>query len=231
MVEHEPQRLDWSRTETRLTATPSCSAARRLAASRSRRASRRRKSPTRRSTCGASPATQSSGSPSVAGLGPDRAAHARPVHDAMLDAAQRHDRAVGERRGLRQAAQPRRDPAAVLLRELLGLAHAAARRHGEDDLAGRGVDAQRVAARLAVAAHAHRIDRLVEDDLDRLRLGSAGDRARRAATCVEAPESCGVRRIAASIGCAHGCATDRHSATVSIRDRRVGRLRHDGRRG
>ena len=41
-------------------ATPSCSAARRLAASRSRLASRRRKSPTRRSTCGASPATQSS---------------------------------------------------------------------------------------------------------------------------------------------------------------------------
>ena len=104
-----------------------------------------------------------------AGLRPHRAAHARPVHDAMLDAAQRQHRAVGERRRLRQAAQPRRDPAAVLLRELLGLADAAARRHGEDDLAGRGVDAQRIAAGLAVAADAHRIDRLVEDDLDRLR--------------------------------------------------------------
>jgi len=78
-------------------------------------------------------------------------------------------RAVGERSCFRQTAQPRRDPAAVLLRELLGLADAAARRHGEDDLASRRVNAQRIAAGLAVAADAHRIDRLIEDDLDRLR--------------------------------------------------------------
>jgi hypothetical protein len=31
------------------------------------------------------------------------------------------------------------------------------------------VNAQRIAARLAVAADAHRIDGLIEDDLDRLR--------------------------------------------------------------
>ena len=91
------------------------------------------------------------------------------MHDAVLDAAQRQHRAVGERSRLRQTAQPRRDPAAVLLRELLGLADAAAGRHGEDDLAGRSMNAERVAARLTMAADAHRIDRLIEDDLDRLR--------------------------------------------------------------
>ena len=91
--------------------------------------------------------------------------------DAVRDAAQRHDRAVRERRRLRQAMQPRRDPAAVLLRECLRLLQAAARRHGEHDLARRGLDAQRVAARLPVPAQPDEIDRLVEDDLDRLRFG------------------------------------------------------------
>src|SRR5690348_4115260 len=87
----------------------------------------------------------------------------------MLNAAQRQYRAVGKGRRLRQAAQPRRDPAAMLLRELLGLTDAPARRHGEDDLAGRRVNAQCVAAGLAVAADPYRIDGLIEDDLDRLR--------------------------------------------------------------
>ena len=41
---------------------------------------------------------------------------------------------------------------------------------------------KRIAAGLAVAADAHRIDRLVEDDLDRLRFSSDGDRAARAGT-------------------------------------------------
>src|ERR1019366_916461 len=59
IVEHEPQRLDGSRIDTRLIATPSASAARRLAASRSLLTSRLRKSDTRRAICGSSPATQS----------------------------------------------------------------------------------------------------------------------------------------------------------------------------
>src|SRR5262249_22721132 len=57
-------------------------------------------------------------------------------------------------------------PAAVLLREVFGFLHAAARRHGEDHLARGGIDAQRVTPRLAVTAQPHRIDRLVENDLD-----------------------------------------------------------------
>src|SRR5580698_1776087 len=50
-------------------------------------------------------------------FGPDRAAHAAAVRDAVRHAAQRHHDAVGERRRLRQPPKPRRDPAAVLLRE------------------------------------------------------------------------------------------------------------------
>jgi hypothetical protein len=134
----------------RLIATPNSSAARRLAVSRSRAASRRRESPIRR-------------------LGPHRAARAPPVRDAMLDAAQRHDGAVGKRHGQRQAMHPRRDPAAVLLGKLLRLAKAAARRHGQDHFACGGLDAQGVAPRLAVPAHPHRKARLIELDLEGLR--------------------------------------------------------------
>ena len=71
---------------------------------------------------------------------------------------------------LRQPPEPRRDPAAVLLRELARLLQRAARRNGEHHFARRRLDAQRIAARLPVPAHAHEIDRAVEDDLDRLRL-------------------------------------------------------------
>ena len=170
MVEHEPHRLDWSRTEMRLTLTPSVLRSTPAGRSRSRCASRRRKSPTRRSTCGASPATQSKCSPPS-----PCSVHTVPRLPGRctmrcVDAAQRHHGAVGERRRLRQPPQPRRDPAAVLLRERLGLAHAAARRHGEDHLARGGMDAQGIAARAAVPAHAHQVDVPVEHDLDRLRL-------------------------------------------------------------
>src|SRR5262249_35175582 len=56
-------------------------------------------------------------------------------------------------------------PTAVLLRELLRLLHAAARRHGENHLARGGVDAQGVASRLAMPAQAHEIDGPVENHL------------------------------------------------------------------
>src|SRR6266511_1929933 len=100
------------------------------------------------------------------GLGPHGAAHAAAVDNAMRLTAQRHVHAMRERRQLRQPLEPRGDPAAVLLREFFCFLDAAARRHGEDHFACGSVDAQRVAARLAMTAHAHEIDRLVENDLD-----------------------------------------------------------------
>ena len=88
------------------------------------------------------------------------------MHDAMRHAAQRHFDPVRKGRRLRQPLEPRRDPTAVLLREFLRLLHAAARRHGENHLARRRIDAQRVAPRLAMAAQTHEIDSPVENDLD-----------------------------------------------------------------
>jgi hypothetical protein len=101
-----------------------------------------------------------------------------PVLDVVLDAAHRHDGAVREHDCRGQPAEPRRDPAAVLLREGARLLEAAARRDGEHDLARRGLDAQGVTPRLRVAAHAHRIDRAIERDLDRLRLGRTAEEQR-----------------------------------------------------
>ena len=182
MLEHEPQRLDWSRTETRLigdaelggiAAAGGVEIARRLAlevvadaAVDVRRLAGDAEQPLA----------------VLVGLGPHRAARAAAMHDAVRHAAQRNLGAVRERRGFRQPLQPRRDPAAVLLREFLGFPDAAARRHGEHHLARGGVDAQRVAARLPVPPDAHEIDRPVEDDLNRLTARSDGDRATRAAT-------------------------------------------------
>jgi hypothetical protein len=92
------------------------------------------------------------------------------VIDTVRDAAQWEYGAVHERRAIRQTAQPGRYPRTVLLRKLPGLSYAAARRHGEHDLAARRVDAQRVPPRLSVTAHAHQIDLTVELDCDGRRL-------------------------------------------------------------
>src|SRR5262245_30045679 len=86
----------------------------------------------------------------------------------MLDAAQRQNGTVGERRRRRQPAQTGGDPTAMLLRKRLRLAHTAARRHGEDDLPRAGMNAQRVTAGAAVAPHVDQENLLVEDDLKRL---------------------------------------------------------------
>src|SRR5262249_39326414 len=83
-----------------------------------------------------------------------RAARAAAIDDAMGFTAQRYLDPMRERRRLRQALEPRRDPAAVLLRELFRLLEAAARRHGENHLARGGVDAQRIASGLAMTAQA-----------------------------------------------------------------------------
>src|SRR5579859_1246034 len=177
VVEHEPQRLAWSRTPTRLISTPSSWAKRRLAASRSRFASRRRKSPMRRSTCGASPATQSSSSPlsavsrqTVPRIPPRWTMRCgRPRNGTTTPAAK------GAARGSRSS---RGNPRAVLLRKVARLLERPARRNRQHHLAGRRLDTQCVAPRLAVPAHAHKVDRLVEDDLDRLRLSGTAIKQR-----------------------------------------------------
>src|SRR6516225_2067255 len=122
-------------------------------------------------------------------LGPHRAAHAAAIDDAMRLAAQRHLDAVRERCRCRQALEPRGDPAAVLLRELFRLLEAAARRHGENHLAGGGVDAQRIASRLAMPAQAHEINRFVENDLNNRGLARTAieQRAQRHGSTLEQP--------------------------------------------
>src|SRR5262249_36788327 len=107
----------------------------------------------------------------AAALAQPRAALVGPMHDAMANAAQRQLRAMREGRGFRKPLETRRDPAAVLLGEVARLFQAAARRHGQDHLARRRLNAERIAARLSVPAHANEIDRLIEDDVDRLRFG------------------------------------------------------------
>src|SRR5205823_2963444 len=64
--------------------------------------------------------------PVRAGLRPDGAARARPVRDAVLLAAYWNVNSVGEGLCVRQTLEPRRDPAAVSLREVVRLSHAAA---------------------------------------------------------------------------------------------------------
>ena len=95
----------------------------------------------RRSICGALPATHKQRLAVRRPSRPNRAAHAAAVGDAMRHAAQRHLDAFGERRRFRQPPEPRRDPAAVLLRELARLLQRAARRNGQHDFARRRLDA------------------------------------------------------------------------------------------
>src|SRR5262249_4263485 len=73
---------------------------------------------------------------------PDRAAPGPTVPNAMRNATQRQFYAVCERCRFRQPLQPRGNPAAMLLSKLLGLTHAPAGRHGEDNLPQSGIDAQ-----------------------------------------------------------------------------------------
>src|SRR5437588_5198652 len=80
------------------------------------------------------------------------------MHDAVLDTAQRNDRARKERRRLRQPPETRCDPAAMTVGELLGVGQRAARRHGEDRFAVAWMNAERVAPRAAMAAQPDRID-------------------------------------------------------------------------
>jgi hypothetical protein len=92
----------------------------------------------------------------IARFHPHRAALAGPMHNPVRDATQRHHGAGLEGCGLRQAAETGCDPAAVELRELLGLPERAPRRHGQDGLAIGGMNAQGVTPRPPVPAQADR---------------------------------------------------------------------------
>src|SRR5262249_41597665 len=102
---------------------------------------------------------------------PHRRARARPMHHPMRHAAERHDGPISERRRLGETLQSRRDPAAVLLREVTRFPQAAAWRNRKYNLTRGRVDAQGIAPRPAVAADAYAIGRTVEDDLDHVRHG------------------------------------------------------------
>ena len=120
----------------------------------------------RRSTCGGSPATHRSRVPpaSVSVHTVPRSPRRCTMRCGSPRSGTSTPCANGAAFG--QALEPRGDPAAVLLCELLGLLDAAARRHGENHLARGGVDAQGVASRLAMPAQAHEIDRPVENHLN-----------------------------------------------------------------
>jgi hypothetical protein len=89
----------------------------------------------------------------------------------MHNTPQRYFNAVLERRRSRQPVKPGRDPGAVLLGKLAGLAEAAAWRHGKDCLARDGDNSQRIAAGLTVTPQAHQMNGAVALDFNGLRFG------------------------------------------------------------
>src|ERR1041385_6814223 len=165
VVEQEPQRLDWSRIETRLSGKPSKAAPLRLGGSRGRFAFALEE--TAHAPGDMRGRAGDAEQAFVARLfDPDRATGTGTMLDAVIDAAQRQDNAVRKGRRLRQPVKPRRDPAAMLLGELPRLLETAARRNRQQHLARRGLDAQRVAPRLPMAPYAHQINFALKDDID-----------------------------------------------------------------
>ena len=94
----------------------------------------------------------------VAHFRPHRAADAGAMHDPVRNAAQRHHGARKKGCRLRQTAEARGDPAAVTLREILGVGDGAAGRHGQDRFAVARMNAQGVAPRAPMPAQPDRID-------------------------------------------------------------------------
>src|SRR5262249_56008954 len=90
---------------------------------------------------------------------------------------------------VREVLEPGGESGGVVLGELLRLLEAAARRHCENHLARGGVDAQRIASRLAMTAQAHEINRFVEDDLNDRGLARTAieQRAQRHGSTLEQP--------------------------------------------
>ena len=91
-------------------------------------------------------------------LGPDRAALAGAMYDPVRDAAQWNHGARKKRRGLWQPSEARGDPAAVTVREVLGVNDGAAWRHGQDRFAIAWMNAQGVTTRTPMSAQPNRID-------------------------------------------------------------------------
>ena len=97
------------------------------------------------------------------------------MDDGVIGPAQRHNRAIGKGHRLRQSLQPRRDPGGMLMGEFARLFQAAARRQCQHHFAAGGMNAQRIAARLRVAAKLDEINLAAElDGEDRGLAGAAG---------------------------------------------------------
>src|SRR6516165_3629777 len=86
--------------------------------------------------------------------------------DSVRFAMQRHDDAVSEGRGLRQAAEAGGNPRTVLLGEAARLFQRAARRNRQHDFTARCLNPQRVASRLAMTAEPDGKNHAIERDLD-----------------------------------------------------------------
>jgi len=122
---------------------------------------------------------------------PHGSACLRPVGDSVRGAAQGHERALNKWGRRRQPAQPRRDPGAAALGEGLGVRQGPAQRDGEHDLAGRRVNAQRVAPGLLLAIEAHAIGRRIEYDIDGRRVRRAAKERKRHERCLGSPRERG----------------------------------------
>ena len=160
------------------------------AASRSLRASRLRKSVMRRATCARSPDTQITGPRSLR-FDPDPAALARPMNNAMIDAAQRHDRARLEGDRLRQTREPRSDPRGVTLGEFARRFQRRARWHGQHHVARRGPNSQRKTPRGRDAFERDAIGLAIVSDVEMRRLNRrpALEKTQHPATSPARPES------------------------------------------
>ncbi len=99
-------------------------------------------------------------------LEPHDAALARPMRDAMIDAAQRHHGARLEGDGLRQPRKSRSDPCGVAFGELARRLERGARGNREQHIAGRCSNPEREAARRGDALERDTINLAVVGDVE-----------------------------------------------------------------
>src|SRR4249920_3110099 len=104
---------------------------------------------------------------------PDGTPRTVPMVNPMRVSAQWQHCPMHKGCGTRQSAQARGNPRTVLFRKILRVPHAAARRNRQHDFTAYGVDTQRIAARLAMPAHANRMKLAVNVDGNRRRLAAA----------------------------------------------------------
>src|SRR5262249_46239147 len=163
-------------------------------------------------------------------LGPGGTPRTWPMLDPVQMPAQRQRRPMREGLGARQAAQPSGDPGAVFFRKIPRMLHAAARRHCQHDFTAYGVDAQRVAARLSMPAHADRMNLAVNLDRNRRRFAAAtveqgsegyGQHQFVGPRCVITPENTG---STLTNNFQQGC---QHGTRAVVRQREVGNTRRN----